>query len=65
MVSVIEVKEEDIFLFQVDVGQMPPARANDYLNKMRDTMKIDFGNKMIFLAVRNGNGTELTILRKI
>jgi hypothetical protein len=66
IMDITSIKKDDIFFGKVDVGNMPPQRAQEYVKQIKDSFKEHFDNKIILIAVRNNGsvrGTELEILR--
>lgn len=66
MVEVINVGKNDIFMFEVDVGNMPPQKVKTYLESVKSGFQDVCENKSFFIATSGPGirGTKLTILKR-
>jgi hypothetical protein len=66
--KVTKIRKDDILLCKVDIGNLPPQRANEYLERIKTSIKIHFDNKILLLGVTpsdsGSRGTTIEILRK-
>lgn len=64
MINVVELGTNDIFCIKVDVGQMPPARAKEYLEAVRVKLKETLGNQPMMLFPSREHGIEISIIKR-
>jgi hypothetical protein len=60
--KVTNIKSSDIFLINVNVGQLPPRKAKEHMQEIKDALKEHFKNEMILIASKSLQ-TEIEILR--
>jgi hypothetical protein len=64
MIDVVELGPNDIFCVKVDVGQMPPLRAKEYLEEIKSKLRENLGSQPIMLLPCKDAETQISIIKR-
>lgn len=64
MINVVELGANDIFVIKIDVGQMPPARAKEYLEAVKVKLKETLGEQPMMIFPVREEGVEISIIKR-
>ena len=62
--KITSIKKDDIIFGKINVGNMPPLRAQQYIDDTKNSFKEHFTNDIILVGTKNGNSSEFEILRR-
>ncbi len=61
--NITTIKQDDILLITVPVGNMPPNRAKEYMETVKQGFALNFTNTLMVLPTKGGE-YKVEILRK-
>jgi len=58
----LSLRPGDVILMKVNVGEMPAAQAKEYVEKIKDDIKVVFGENQKVIAIATHEPTEFCII---